>query len=959
MFMREDRQRGRAKASAAPGTGDCEVQARPGEEAAEGAESAAPEGKGDVLNLAQEKPPSRDISGAETARGAHARRHLLWLRRLLLAALALAGLASAGVACLFYAYGRDLPGFDKVTDYDPPQVSKVFDQRGVQIAEFFRERRTVVPLDEIPEVMRQAMVSAEDGNFYAHAGLDYLGILRALLIDLKEMRLVQGASTITQQVIKNMVLSPERSFARKIKEAILARRLEQNLSKDELLSIYLNHIYFGHGRYGIGEAARFYFDKAPNELSLGEAALLAGLPQSPNRLSPLRNPARAKRRQRYVLDQMAINGFITREEAEREMARPIAAVGREVEPVGPHYVEAIRRQLLARYDHKALHEGGLRIEVAMDARLQKLAEAAVAHGLEAQERKAGLGKSRSVLNAEHWFALREAFVAASAPKPLRALPVGTPMSLSVPATLNGGERAPAGIGETWEGDGEGADEVELPRIGWDFSGLSIAELASVCENQPARRAQESAFAADEIAAELPRVPLVPGATLVAPLAAMDARALHIDLGNAVGRIDRSTLGWANLGKKATLPSGGLYRVRVRQAHPKLPKKAEPLTEEELDEIPLDLVPLPTVQAALVAIDPKTRRVLALDGGYDFASSQFNRAMQARRQPGSSFKPIVYGAALESGRFTLASILNDAPDIHRDPWTGKEWRPQNYERDVYEGPMGLREALSKSKNTISVRLIEAVGPEAVIDFARRVGISSPLPANLTLALGTGEVTPLEMANACATFAAHGQSAEPAFLLSVRDKHGALLERASTASEEVISPGIAFLVTSLMQSAVEEGTGRRASVLARPVAGKTGTASENRDAWFVGFTPDLVAVVWVGRDNHAPLGRGGTGAGAALPIWLDFMKAALAETPLSDFERPAEIEEVRIDPESGKRIAAMASSAEASAALRDGELAPAPVGRLEYFVTGTAPEEIATPEGEADPRFFLMEEAGEVP
>ena len=337
------------------GAGAASTEAGGVEAVAAGA-SVASDGPLAGIELASERPPERPGHGGGAGTG-KARR---WIGRLALAFAALVAIGAVAVAAVFYAYGRDLPGFEAVTDYDPPQVTKVFDQNGVQIAEFFRERRSVVPLEEIPPVMRQAMVSAEDGNFYAHDGLDYLGILRALLVDLKEMRLAQGASTITQQVIKNMVLSPERSFARKIREAILARRLEQNLSKDELLSIYLNHIYFGHGRYGIGEAARFYFDKAPRELDLGEAALLAGLPQSPNNLSPLRNPARAKRRQRYVLDQMALNGFITRQEAEREMARPIAAVGREVESVGPHYVEAIRRQLLNRYGDRLLYEGGLR-----------------------------------------------------------------------------------------------------------------------------------------------------------------------------------------------------------------------------------------------------------------------------------------------------------------------------------------------------------------------------------------------------------------------------------------------------------------------------------------------------------------------------------------------------------------------------------------------------------------------
>ena len=943
MATSEDRQAETGEASTEGGRVEAMAGAPEGErEAAE--ERVASGGALVGIELASERPPERLGHGGGAGSGKLRR----WLGRTTLALAVLVAIGAVSVAAVFYVHGRDLPGFEAVTDYDPPQVTKVFDQNGVQIAEFFRERRSVVPLEEIPPVMRQAMVSAEDGNFYAHDGLDYLGILRALLVDLKEMRLAQGASTITQQVIKNMVLSPERSFARKIKEAILARRLEQNLSKDELLSIYLNHIYFGHGRYGIGEAARFYFDKAPRELDLGEAALLAGLPQSPNNLSPLRNPARAKRRQRYVLDQMALNGFITRQEAEREMARPIAAVGREVESVGPHYVEAIRRQLLNRYGDRLLYEGGLRVEVSMDARLQKAAQAAVARGLEALERKRGLTPPQHVLHPEAWQAMRSKFVASAGPKPLRALPVGEPISLDAPAPAAVGEgRARAG-GEASKAE-EAETEVAMPTVGWDFSRLPLADLARLSAGQEQALDEATRVLASKSAERMTRQKLEPGVTLVAPLKSVDERALRVDLGGAIGRVDRASLGWARLGPKTPLPVGGLYRVRVLAEHQRPSRKAPKLSEEEAREVPLELVPLPTVQAALVAIDPATRRVVALDGGYDFASSQFNRATQARRQPGSSFKPIVYGAALESGRFTLASVLNDAPDLHRDPWTGKQWRPQNYERDVYEGPMSLRTALAKSKNTVSVRLIEAIGPEAAIDFARRVGIASPLPGNLTLALGTGEVTPLELANAYATFAAMGKSAEPTFLLSVRDKNDALLERASAVGEEVVSPGVAFLVTSMMQSVVEEGTGRRAAELGRPVAGKTGTASENRDAWFVGFTPGLVAVVWVGRDNHKPLGRGGTGASVALPIWLDFMRAALEGSPVVAFSRPDDIEEVRVDPQSGGRV-----SPESIAAAGD-----TPPGRLEFFVSGTAPEEIATPEGEADPRFFLLEESAVSP
>ncbi len=965
-----------------------------GDKGAEAKDSAPlPAGGSDGVS-AEKKPPRK--------------RRRLW-KWLALSSLTAALLGAAGTAGIFWHYGRDLPGFERLTDYAPPQVTKVYDRSGVQVAEFFTERRTVVGLEEIPKVMLQAMVSAEDGNFYQHSGLDYIGILRAFLVDLKEMRLAQGASTITQQVIKNMVLSPERSLARKVKEAILARRIEQNLTKDEILTLYLNHIYFGHGRYGIYEASTFYFGKEPHALTLGEAAMLAGLPQSPGRLSPLRNPKLAKRRQRYVLEQMARNGFVSREEAEREKARPIHAVGQEVRQTGKFYVESVRRSLLTRYDRKQLYEGGMRITLAMDAGQQAVAEAAVAKGLENLEKKRGLKASLRVLDMERAEALRTPFAELVAEAERKAQELKSADVLPEGILDDEGEAegrgAKEGAAAASEASGLNDGEVQEPAKGWDFGRLDAASLAALApvstkEEPPEQNGQDGEVrppppAPGAIAAKLKRCELVPGATLTAPLKSMDERALVFDLGLAQGRVDRQLLKWAGFKKKgAQLPAGGLYRVRVLEAHPKQPKKASKLTQEELDMVPLDLVPVPSVQAALVAIDPSTRLVTAIVGGYDFADSQFNRATQARRQPGSSFKPIVYGAALESGRFTLASILNDAPDIFRDRWTGKAWRPQNFERNVYEGPMGLREALSKSKNTISVRLIEAVEPEAVIDFARRAGIASPLPANLTLGLGTGEVTPLELANAYATLASGGKSAEPAMLLSVRSRDGNVLEQSGTVAEEVISPGVAFLVTSLMESVIEEGTGRRARALRRPVAGKTGTASENRDAWFSGFTPDLVATVWVGRDDHKTIGRSGTGGAAALPIWVDFMKGALENVPPSDFVQPPEIIAVRIDPKSGRRIVLPedvenglpdyfidrmnpdpeqddSESDDAESASEDGDGAgnkgssakkvtapakpeekPLP-GRIEFFVAGTEPEEIAAPEDKADPRFFLME------
>jgi len=375
-----------------------------------------------------------------------------------------------------------------------------------------------------------------------------------------------------------------------------------------------------------------------------------------------------------------------------------------------------------------------------------------------------------------------------------------------------------------------------------------------------------------------------------------------------------------------LKPGQLVRARIVS----VPAGGKPL------DVTLDQVP--EVQGALTVIDPATRRVLALTGGYDFARSSFNRATQAHRQPGSAFKPFIYAAALQSQKFTPVSVLNDAPEAVRDPWTGKVWKPHNYEKSGFEGPMTLRQALTKSKNTVSIRLIEAITPQVAIDFARRAGIRSEMPENLTLALGTGEVTELELANAYTTFATLGKYADPILLVRVTDAQGTALEEHQAAPEETIPPPVAYLATSLMRSVVEEGTAAAVRELGRPAAGKTGTANEYRDAWFSGYTPDLVATTWVGFDDHSSLGSGETGGKAALPIWLGFMRAALDGKPARDFDMPPGVLSVRVDPSSG---------------LLAGAHVP---GRSENFLEGTAPTAEAPPPGEASPDRFLMEEPG---
>ena len=438
---------------------------------------------------------------------------------------------------------------------------------------------------------------------------------------------------------------------------------------------------------------------------------------------------------------------------------------------------------------------------------------------------------------------------------------------------------------------------------------------------------------------MPLVPVKEGLRLGGYVTQVDDahKVATLDFIGRPGTLAFSTVAWARprgVGKWTQAPAklsdilkpGQLVRARILS----VPAAGKPL------EVTLDQVP--EVQGALTVIDPATRRVLALSGGYDFARSSFNRATQARRQPGSAFKPFIYAAALQSQKFTPVSVLNDAPEAVRDPWTGKVWKPHNYEKSGFEGPMTLRQALTKSKNTVSIRLIEAITPQVAIDFARRAGIRSEMPDNLTLALGTGEVTELELANAYTTFATLGKYADPILLVRVTDVHGTTLEEHQAAPEETIPPPVAYLATSLMRSVVEEGTAVAVRELGRPAAGKTGTANEYRDAWFSGYTPNLVTTAWVGFDDHSSLGTGETGGKAALPIWLGFMRAALDGKPARDFEMPPGVQSVRVDPSSG---------------LLAGAHVP---GRAENFLEGTAPTAEAPPPNEARPDRFLMEEPG---
>ncbi|MFY2561311.1 penicillin-binding protein 1A [Corallococcus terminator] len=852
-------------------------------------------------------PPSTPAPAPAPPRPGFGARLWKWTKRLFIAgAVGLLLAVLVGVGAYVY-YSRDLPSVDALRHYQLPQVTKVTCADGSICAEYAFEKRTVVRVADLPPHVRDAFLAAEDADFYKHVGLDPFGIARAAIKNLIPGSRKSGASTITQQVVKNLLLTPERSLSRKIREWILTPRVEEALTKDEILGLYINQSYFGTRRYGVEEAAVYYFGKHAKELSVGEAAVLAGTVQIPHRINPETNMTRAKSRQRYVLGQMANHGFVPRNVVEAELDKPIVLAPRPQRAVGPYYAEEIRRTLIERYGEKAVMEGGLRVDIAMVPKLQVAAEQAVREGLEAVDRRQGYRGPRGTLEDAQWTRLR-GMVATRIEEAGRRLKDQGYVADLAPLAQEEKTATPEPKVETEEG---GAEEQRPDLTPEDEAPPSEEELM--------------------VRAVLLK-PLTEGLRLTGYVTELDEKrnVARVDLVGRTAEIAFPSATWARQkGKGApknisdVFAKGQLVYVRIMKAPP-----APAFVEATLDQVPL-------VQGGLVVIRPENRNVVALVGGYDAARSSFNRATQAKRQPGSSFKPFLYAAALGSGRYTPLSTVNDAPETIRDPYTGKAWRPQNYDRQ-FEGPMTLRTALTKSKNTVSVRLIESLTPPTVIDFARRAGIRSPLPENLTLALGTGEVTMLEAVNAYSTLQSNGRYAEPLMLLRVRDSRGKVLEDHQPAFEETLPPAVAYLTTSLMRSVVEEGTAKAVRELNRPAAGKTGTTQESKDTWFSGYTADWVASAWVGFDNNSPLGGSETGGRAALPIWLQFMRVAHEGLPARDFEVPAGILQVRIDPASG---------------LLAGASVP---GRLEPFLEGTQPTAEAPPPGQVTTDEFFLNE-----
>jgi penicillin-binding protein 1A len=757
----------------------------------------------------------------------------VWIGR---GALAGVALLFAGISCavsLLAYYSRGLPSVESLKNYDPPQVSRIVDRKGRIIAELFHERRTVVPMEKVPRVLVLSVLAAEDADFYTHRGLDYAGLLRALMRDLLSDRRMHGASTITQQLIKTILLTPERTLARKAKELILARRLEQELSKDEILHLYLNHINFGHGRYGVQEASRFYFGKNVSELQLAEASLLAGLPQSPTYLSPLTYPEAARRRQSYVLDQLQAKRVqywddLPLEEIEKARTAVVRLTGETAASSAAPEVAGLARQMLkSAVGAEAAKHGGYTIQTTIDLELQETARNALNQGLRAVDQ-------------------RNRFVG-----PLRPPPKGK----RKPAKL-----AKLTIGRSYDAAVVASDDA-LAEVTLDIGGYRA--LASIANLQ---RFNPKGLSASQ---------------------------------------------FAPIGSQAVAVIDGLGAAGA-------PARARFL-----------LGP----QGAVVVIDPSSRDVLALVGGAE-AHYGFDRATQAIRQPGSSFKALTYALAIDTAKYTPASLVIDAPEVF------DQWKPDNFETWHYSGAVRLREAVAQSINLVAVRVMTDLTPPRVVDFAHQLGITTDLEPTLALALGASGVRPIELVNAYATFAAAGQYAPYKVIHSIADARGQGVPLpAQPAPREVLKPASAYVLTSMLHSVVEEGTAKSARKLGRPAAGKTGTSNGARDAWFVGYTPDIVAGVWVGFDDQRSLGKNETGGKAAVPIWVDVVQAATAGRPALDFLEPPDVEHVAIDPKTGLR------AYEGMADAID-----------EVFVAGTAPTQTALPPDLLDKNQFVIEQLG---
>jgi penicillin-binding protein 1A len=743
----------------------------------------------------------------------------------------------AGVAGLLYHYNQDLPDYSTLEKYEPPVMTRVHAADGQLLMEYAKERRLYLPIQAIPKLVINCFISAEDKNFYEHNGIDFTGVARALVVAIQNYgrgRRQQGASTITQQVAKNFLLSKERSYTRKIKEGLLALKIEQTYSKDKILELYLNEIFLGFNAYGIAAASLAYFDKPVNELTLAEAAYLAALPKAPTTLNPFRAYARAKERRNYVIDRMVENGYVTAEAGNKAKLEEITVAQRH--PARSHiiaadfFVEDVRRDIAEKFGDKGLYEGGLSVRTTLDPKMQAIAHKALTDGMIRYDEQQGFrGASQKI-------------------------DIGT-------------------------GD-------------W---GVKLADVRAFNDVAPWRLAVvlEVSDLSARIGFQPPREP-----------------------GGVVGK-DREI---------GTIPLDGIKWAR--KATPKNPLKVGQVlspgdviyVEPMKDAGQYRLRQIPEISGGMVVMDPTTGRVLALVGGFSFDQSQFDRATQAMRQPGSSFKPFVYSAALDNG-YTPSSIVVDAPIEVEQGGAAGVWRPENYAKEKYAGPATLRFGIEQSRNLMTVRLAQDIGMPIISEYAKRFGIyPDGLPPYLSYSLGAGETTVLRMVTAYAMLANGGRRVTATLIDRVQDRFGKTIYRHDQREcvgcdakgwanqlepglidrrERVLDPMTTYQITEIMEGVIQRGTANVLADLRKPIAGKTGTTNDEKDAWFVGFTPDLVVGVYLGYDKPRHLGRDATGGHLAAPIAKDVFKEALAGKPAMQFQPPVGIKLIPVDPKTGQR------------------------------------------------------------
>lgn len=754
-----------------------------------------------------------------------------WLGKFTLFLISLGFLAGLmGVAAIAFTlnyYSRDLPDYSQLKKYEPPIVTRIYAGDGRLLAEYAQEKRVFVPVEAMPDLVKQAFISAEDQNFYRHPGIDFIAIGRAAITNFtnKGSRL-KGASTITQQVAKNFLLTNERSYERKIREAILATRMEEAMSKDQILELYLNEIYLGQRSYGVAAAAQTYFNKKLDDVSIAEAAYLAALPKAPNNYHPVRNHNSALARRNWVIDRMVEDGYITSSQADLAKKTPLAMSLKDESDVvnAPFFAEEVRRELKEKYGEESLYQGGLTVRTTVDPRLQYIAVSALRDGLVAYDRRHGWrGALKNFEDMGDW---KANLLSIEEPQ---EMPDGWVLAI---VTDISSEKATIRFAD------EGTGSIPLSGLSW------------------ARQCLEECYA---------------------------------------------------LGPEITSAKQVLKVGDVILAEKKIEK----------DKTTFELQQIPQVQGALVAMDPHTGRVLAIQGGWKYGPSQFNRATQAKRQAGSAFKPFIYLAALDKG-FTPATLVLDAPFVMEQS-PGSYWRPENYSGEYY-GPTPLRVGMEKSRNLMTVRLADHIGMDTVVDYAKRFGVDEDMKPYLSYALGAGETTLLKLTNAYAMIVNGGKKITPTIMDRIQDRRGATMYRFDSrpcpncgdkirwdgqstpdvpdSREQIADEKTTYQMVSILEGVVQRGTAAKLAALGIPLAGKTGTTNKSKDTWFVGFSPDLVVGVFVGFDEPKSLGKRETGGSVAAPIFGSFMKEALKDTPPTPFRVPAGIKNVRINADTGR-------------------------------------------------------------